>query len=114
MKTSKSALSFTGTSRRGDLAEAFRKAKGSLQAARQGIAKLGEVSVTIRALIRFGIEGTPPPHPPKRMTTSSFAGISRRGDLAEAFRKAKESLQAARAAIAKSGGVTVTIGVTRR
>jgi hypothetical protein len=59
--------SFTGTSRRGDLAEAFRKAKESLQAARQGTAKLGEVSVTIRVPIRLGVEGTPPGHPTKRI-----------------------------------------------
>jgi len=48
------------------------------------------------------------------MIISSFAGKSRRGDLAEAFRKAKESLQAARAATAKLGEVSVTISLTRR
>jgi len=110
--------SFTGTSRRGDLAEAFRKAKQSLQAARQaaraGIAKFGEVAVTVSVPVRLGIQGTPPPHPPRRMITSSFTGTSRRGDLAEAFTKAKRSLQAARAAIAKSGDVSVMISVPLR
>ncbi|PYK66778.1 MAG: hypothetical protein DME50_04505 [Verrucomicrobia bacterium] len=115
MKKSKSRSAFTSTSRRGDLAEAFRKAKRLLQTARRGRAKLGEVSVTIRvkSAKRVG-KDDPTIHPPKDITaklTSGFTGTSRRGDLAEAFRKAKRLLQTARRGRAKLGEVSVTIRV---
>jgi len=68
MKKSKSRSAFTSTSRRGDLAEAFRKAKRLLQTARRGRAKLGEVSVTIRVKSVKGVgKDDPTIHPPRSL-----------------------------------------------
>jgi hypothetical protein len=60
------------------------------------------------------VQGTPPNHPNKKLTAFAFKGTSRRGDLGEAFRKAKEAFQAARAGTAKLGEVSVTISVPLR
>jgi hypothetical protein len=104
-KTSKSP--FTGTSDRGDLEEAFRKAKALFLAARPG--NSGEVSVTINAkqIMETRKDGTGNVHENKDLTATSPGG-----DLDEAFRKAKESFLAA-AHPGNLGEVSVTINLKR-
>jgi hypothetical protein len=108
-KTSKSnQSSFTGTSPRGDLNEAFRKAKESFQAAGLGNT-LDKISVMIIFPIARHKDDPPGSHPNKGLT-----GTSPRGRLEEAFRKAKEKFQAARPGQLSKVSVTIRVNRKRR